>query len=84
MSTPAPCGPVLYTALVPLKVYSLTASWPCPIGGTLPLLPTSYSTQLLLGNGSIVLAAPGAVDTVTPPNCLRGQPGLKAPGSVSN
>lgn len=82
MTTPP--GPVLYVALVPLKVYSLTASWPCPAGGTLPLLPGSYATQQLLANGSIELAGPGAVDTVTPPNCVRGQPGLKAPGSVSN
>lgn len=74
MTTPP--GPVLYVALVRLKVYSLTASWTAEVGGVLPLNPNGYQTQLLLANGSIELAPDGAVDDVTPPRMIRGQPGL--------
>jgi hypothetical protein len=82
MTSPQQPGPVLYVALVPLKVYSLTATWFAPIGGVLPLDPNGYQTQLLLANGSIELAPGGAADTVTPPRTLRGQPGLHT--GVSN
>jgi hypothetical protein len=71
-----PSGPVLYTALVDLNVKSAYANWPCPVGGVLPLSPSAYSTQLLIDNGSIVLAPANAVDTVTPKDCIRGVPGL--------
>ena len=74
MTTPA--APVLYTALVDLRVNSAYANWHCSAGQNLPLMPGAYSTQLLIDNGSIELAAPGAVDTCTPPRMIRGQPGL--------
>lgn len=75
-------APVLYTALVPLTVRSLSASWPCPAGGTLPLNPASALTLRLLAEGSVVLAGEGAVDDVTPPLIVRGVPGLHV--AVSN
>jgi hypothetical protein len=77
-----PAGPVLYTALTDLRVNSAYANWHCSAGQNLPLMPGAYSTQLLIDNGSIVLAAPGSSDTCTPPHVLRGQPGLHV--GVSN
>ena len=75
-------GPVLYTALVDLNVKSAYANWNCAPGQNLPLMPGAYSTQLLIDNGSIVLAPPGSSDTCTPPRMIRGQPGLHV--AVSN
>lgn len=73
---------VLYTALVPLRVYSVIDDWPCPAGAVVPLDPSRASTQALLAAGSIVLAPNGAVDTATPANIVRGVPGLHV--GVSN
>lgn len=73
---------VLYTALIPLKVYSVIDDWPCPAGSTVPLDPSKPSTQALLAAGSIVLAPNGSTDTTTPPHTLRGQPGAHV--GVSN
>jgi hypothetical protein len=75
-------APVLYTALTHLWVRSMTASWPCPAGNVLPLDPVKPSTQLLLANGSIAIAADGAVDNTTPPLMVRGVPGIRV--AVSN
>jgi hypothetical protein len=75
---------VLYTALAPLTVSSFIATWFCPSGGTLPLDPTRQSTINLLAAGKITLAPDGAEDTCTPANIVRGLPGIKAPGTVSN
>lgn len=73
---------VLYTALTELQVRSFIASWMCPPGGVLPLDPAKPSTVALLSAGKIELAGPGAVDTCTPANVLRGQPGTHV--GVSN
>lgn len=73
---------LLYTALVPLRVFSVIDDWPCPAGATVPLDPSKASTQALLAAGSIVLAPDGAVDTVTPAGVVRGVPGLHV--GVSN
>jgi hypothetical protein len=73
---------LLYTALVPLKVYSVIEDWLCPAGSTVPLNPLKPSTIRLLAEGKIVLADPGATDTTTPPHTLRGVPGLRV--GVSN
>lgn len=72
----------LYTALVPLKVASFAASWPCPVGGVLPLDDTKPSTLALVADGEITLAPPGSMDTVTPRRIVRGIPGLHI--AVSN
>lgn len=77
-------APVLYTALTDLRIDSAYASWPAPAGSTFPLDPAAYTTLRLLASGSIEVAAPNAVDDTTPANIVRGIPGLKAPGSVSN
>jgi len=77
-----PAAPVLYTALVDLRVNSAYANWHCSAGQNLPLMPAAYSTQLLIDAGQIVLAPANAVDTCTPPHMLRGQPGLHV--GVSN
>jgi hypothetical protein len=73
---------VLYTALVPLTVFSVIDDWPCPAGAVVPLDPARASTQALLADGSIVLAPDGAVDTATPAGVVRGTPGLRV--GVSN
>lgn len=73
---------VLYTALTDLTVSSVIASWPCPAGNVLPLDPSKPSTIALLAAGKIEPADPGAVDNATPPDVLRGQPGVKV--GVSN
>lgn len=75
---------VLYTALADLEVSSIIASWPVKRGACLPLDPLKPSTVALLAAGQIELAPPGSTDTSTPPHTLRGQAGLKAPGTVSN
>ncbi len=75
---------LLYTALVPLRVYSVIDDWFADTGDVLPLNPAKPSTIRLLTEGKIVLADPGSVDTTTPANIVRGTPGLKAPGTVSN
>jgi hypothetical protein len=75
---------VLYVAQADLEVWSAVASWKAPSGSVLPLDPASPFTALLLAAGRIVLAPGNAVDTATPANIVRGQPGIKAPGSVSN
>lgn len=75
---------VLYTALADLKVSSVIATWKAPAGSVLPLDPSKPSTIALLASGKIEPAAPGAVDDTTPANIVRGQPGIKAPGTVSN
>jgi hypothetical protein len=74
----------LYVALVDLEVSSVIASWPCKAGNVLPLDPSKPSTIALLAAGKIEPADPDAVDNTTPANVLRGQPGIKAPGTVSN
>ena len=73
---------VLYTALVPLKVYSVIDDWFAEPGDVLPLNPAKPSTIRLLAEGKIVLADPGSADTTTPANVLRGTPGLRT--AVSN
>jgi hypothetical protein len=75
---------VLYTALTDLRVYSAIDDWPCPAGSTVPLDPSRPTTVRLLAEGKIALAADGASDNTTPAAIVRGQPGIKAPGSVSN
>lgn len=73
----------LHTALADgLELSSAIASWPFPKGSTAPLRPDAASTLVLLANGSIELAGPGATDTTTPAHVLRGTPGLKV--AVSN
>jgi len=72
----------LYTALVPLRVYSVIDDWPCPAGAVLPLDPLKPSTAALLAAGKIELAPDGSSDTATPAGVLRGVPGLHA--GVSN
>jgi len=73
---------VLYTALIPLRVFSVIDDWYAQPGDCLPLDPGMASTIALLAAGKIVLAPPGSVDTTTPANVLRGVPGLKV--GVSN
>lgn len=69
--------PVLYVALTDdLEVNSAYASWPWPREGIAPLRPDAPTTLLLLANGSIELAPPGSSDTTTPPDVIRGVPGL--------
>ena len=80
MTTPS--ASVLYTALTDLRVNSAYANWNCSAGQNLPLMPGAYSTQLLIDNGSIVLAPPGSSDTCTPPRVVRGIPGMHV--AVSN
>jgi hypothetical protein len=79
---------VLYTTLVDLEMISPVASWPCAAGDVFPVETTNRGSvaaaAVLLAAGKIALAPGGAVDTCTPANVLRGQPGLKAPGTVSN
>jgi hypothetical protein len=75
---------VLYTALTDLKVYSVIATWFAHPQDVLPLDPSKASTIALLAAGSIELAPENAVDTCTPAGIVRGQPGVKAPGTVSN
>lgn len=75
---------VLYTALVPLTVYSVISTWFAEAGDVLPLDPGKQSTVSLLAAGKIEPAGPGATDTCTPANIVRGVPGIKAPGTVSN
>lgn len=79
---------VLYVALTDLEMNSCIASWPCPAGEIFPVETTSLgaasAAAVLLAGGKIALAPAGAVDTCTPAHVLRGQPGLKAPGTVSN
>lgn len=82
MTTPS--GPVLYTALTDLRVDNGYATWIAPAGSVLPLLPGAYPTQLLINAGEIELAPSGSVDTATPPDMLRGQPGLHDRRTVSN
>jgi len=72
----------LYTALAPLTVYSVIATWFCEIGSNLPLDPSKQSTINLLANGLIALAPSGSIDNTTPANTLRGQPGTHV--AVSN
>jgi hypothetical protein len=67
---------VLYTAMVPLRVYSVIDDWFAGIGDVLPLDPSKASTAALLAAGSIVAAGPGATDTTTPAGIVRGVPGL--------
>ena len=73
---------VLYTALTELTVSSFVATWHCPVNGILPLDPSKPSTQALLTAGDITVAPPGSVDTCTPPEIVRGTPGLRV--AVSN
>jgi hypothetical protein len=73
---------VLYTALVPLRVYSVIDDWFADIGDVLPLNPAKASTIRLLAEGKIMLAPDGATDTTTPANVLRGTPGLRV--GISN
>jgi hypothetical protein len=73
---------VLYVALVPLRVYSVIDDWFADIGDVLPLDPVKPSTIRLLAEGKIAVAGPGATDTTTPANVLRGTPGLRT--AVSN
>jgi hypothetical protein len=73
---------VLFTALADLTVYSVIDNWPCPAGKVLPLDPARPSTARLLAAGKIAPAPPDSADTATPPNVLRGVPGLKV--AVSN
>jgi hypothetical protein len=68
---------VLYTALVDLEVNSVIASWKAPAQSVLPLDPAKPSTIALLAAGSIELAPDGAIDTATPANVVRGQPGVR-------
>jgi hypothetical protein len=75
---------VLYVALTELKVRSFIADWPCPAGNCLPLDPAKPSTVALLAAGKIALAPDGAVDNTTPAGVVRGTPGLRSPGTVSN
>jgi len=72
----------LYTALAPLTVYSVIATWYAAVGDNLPLDPVRQSTINLLANGLIAPAASGATDTTTPANVQRGVPGIKV--CVSN
>ena len=77
---------VLYTALTDLEMVSCIASWPCTAGEVFPVETTNRgalaAAAVLLAAGKIALAAPGAVDTCTPANVLRGTPGLRV--GVSN
>jgi hypothetical protein len=73
---------VLYTALIPLTVFSVIDDWPCPAGATVRLDPAKATTQALIAAGSIVPAGPDATDTATPANVVRGVPGLHV--GVSN
>ena len=73
---------LLYTALVPLRVYSVIDDWFADVGDVLPLNPARPSTIRLLAEGKIVLAPDGSSDTTTPANVLRGTPGLRV--GVSN
>jgi hypothetical protein len=73
---------VLYTALVPLRVYSVIDDWYAEIGDCLPLDPKRASTVALLAAGSIELAPDGSSDTTTPAAVVRGTPGLRV--GVSN
>lgn len=75
---------LLYVALADLTVSSVIATWKAPAGSVLPLDPSKASTIALLAAGQIEPAASDAVDDTTPANVLRGQPGIKAPGTVSN
>ena len=75
---------VLYVALTDLKVYSVIEDWLCPAGSTVPLNPLKPSTIRLLAEGKIALAPAGATDDTTPAGIVRGQPGVRAPGTVSN
>ena len=75
---------VLYTAIVPLAVYSVISTWHAPAGSVLPLDPARQSTIDLLAAGKIALAPGGSTDTATPAGIVRGQPGIRAPGTVSN
>lgn len=79
---------VLYTALDDLTVTSIIATWPCPAGNTFPVEMTdpvaAAMAAELLAAGQIIPAPPDAVDDTTPPGIVRGQPGIKAPGTVSN
>jgi hypothetical protein len=75
---------VLYTALADLEAWSAVASWPVPAGRVLPLDPASPFTLALIAAGKVELAPDDAADTATPANMVRGQPGIKAPGTVSN
>jgi hypothetical protein len=75
---------VLYTALTELAVRSPIATWFCPVNGVLPLDPAKPSTAALLSAGKITPAPDDAVDDCTPANIVRGLPGIKAPGTVSN
>jgi hypothetical protein len=65
----------LYTALAPLTVYSVIATWYAAVGDNLPLDPARQSTINLLAAGLIAPAPDGAADTTTPAGTLRGQPG---------
>lgn len=73
---------VLYTALAPLTVSSVIATWFCDTNQVLPLDPSKATTQALLAAGKITVAPPGAVDTTTPAHVQRGLPGIKV--CVSN
>ena len=73
---------VLYTALAPLTVYSVIATWYAAVGDNLPLDPARQSTINLLANGLIAPAPPGSADTTTPAHVQRGVPGIKV--CVSN
>jgi hypothetical protein len=73
---------VLYTALVPLRVYSVIDDWYASPGDCLPLDPKRASTVALLAAGKIELAPDGSSDTTTPAHTLRGQPGAHV--GVSN
>jgi hypothetical protein len=75
---------LLYTALVPLRVYSVIDDWYAQVNDVLPLDPSKATTIALLAEGKIALAPSGATDTTTPAGIVRGTPGLKAPGTVSN
>lgn len=73
---------ILYTALADLTVSSVIATWKAPAGSVLPLDPSKASTIALLAAGKIEPADPDAMDNTTPPNVLRGQPGIHV--GVSN
>ena len=76
-------APLLYVALADgLELSSAIASWPFPRGGVAPLRPDAASTLALLAAGSIEIAPQNSVDTTTPPDIVRGQPGIHR--SVAN
>lgn len=75
---------VLYVALTDLTVYSVIATWFAEAGDVLPLDPLKPSTVRLLADGKIELAPPNSADDTTPAAIVRGQPGIRAPGTVSN